>query len=71
MGHVPQGYRMGFRAVHMLKADEQVFRVLFEHTERQSAPPGELRFTIANGYAVRVLFSFGVGSREFTRSNRN
>ena len=71
MGHVPQGYRMGFRALPMLKAGEQVFRVLFEHTERQSAPPGELRFTIANGYAVSVLFSFGVGSREFTRSDRN
>jgi CubicO group peptidase (beta-lactamase class C family) len=80
-GQVPHGYRMAFIAVPCMpppestlpantppSADEVVFKVLFEHAERQSAAPGELRFTLEGGRAVRVLFRFGVCAREFMRS---
>jgi hypothetical protein len=71
VGQVPHGYRMAFRAEPLPASGEPEFRVLFEHAERQSAPPGELRFTMEGGHAMRVLFSFGVSSREFTRSDLN
>ena len=71
MGQVLNGYRMAFRAMPVRGAGEHVFCVLFEHAERQSAPPGELQFTMEGGQAMRVLFHFGVSSREFTRSALN
>jgi CubicO group peptidase (beta-lactamase class C family) len=68
-GEVPHGYRMSFRAVPSKSSPELVFRVLFKHAERQSAAPGELRFSMQGGRATRVLFRFGVVSREFTRDD--
>ena len=68
-GQVPDGYRMAFRALPLPGAGEHVFRVLFEHAERQSMPPGELSFSMDRGHATQVLFRFGVGSREFTRGD--
>lgn len=55
---------------HLLAPGEHVFRPLFDHAERQSAPPGELCFTMESGRATRNLFRFGVMSREFIRDGR-